>query len=243
MTFFASPRMRRRLAWIAVILGGAGAFALVGILLPNHGGPQTKPGPPSLNTTEPGETSPPLGSAPDAATERARTKAVAAVRPLATRFVTALIRRRDLALAHSLLIPRLRANYSLADWQSGRHLPLSSVPKATFIPGASVAFSGPNLVGLVMSFQSGNPSSSESILLAIRLKETNGGWLIDYLKQGHSSRSVSETNFSPGGFSPGSPSTSFSAWLPLLLGFVALILIVALIDRGLSRRRARTLPG
>lgn len=237
MAFLASPRLRRRLAWTAVILGGGGVLALVGVLLPNHGGPEAKPGPPSLTSTEPGETSPLLGDLPDAATERARAKAVATVRPLATRFVTALIRRRDLALAHSLLIPRLRARYSLADWQAGRHLPLSSVPKATFIPGASVAFSGPKLVGLVMSFQSGDASSSESVLLAIRVKKTNGRWLIDYLKQGHSSTTVSETNFSPSGFSPGSPSTSFSAWLPLLLGFFGLILIVALVDRGLSRRR------
>jgi hypothetical protein len=237
MAFLASPRTRRRAAWIAVILGGAGVLALVGVLLPNHGGPQTKPGPPSLTSTEPGETSPLLGDFPDAATERARTKAVATVRPLATRFVTALIRRRDLAAAHSLLIPQLRSRYSLADWTGGRDLPLSSVPQAAFIPGASVAFSGPTLVGLVMSFQPETPSSSESILLAIRLEKSKGRWLIDYLRQGHSSRSISETNFSPAGFSPGSQSTSFSAWLPLLLGFLGLILIVVLVDRGLSRRR------
>jgi hypothetical protein len=54
------------------------------------------------------------------------------------------------------------------------------------------------------------------------------------------SRSISETNFSPAGFAPGSQSTSLSAWLPLLLGFFGLILIVALIDRGLSRRRLKS---
>jgi hypothetical protein len=236
MAFLASPRLRRRLAWLTVILGGAGVVALISLLLPNHGGPQTKPGPPSLTSTEPGETSPLLGDLPDAATERARTKAVATVRPLATRFVSAMIRRRDLAAAHSLLIPQLRSRYSLADWKAGRDLPLSSVPQSTLIPAASVAFSGTTLVGLVMSFPEG-ASSSESIHLAIRLEQANGRWLIDYLRQGHSSRSISETNFSPSGFSPGSQSTSFSAWLPLLLGFLGLILIVAVVDRGLSRRR------
>jgi hypothetical protein len=74
-------------------------------------------------------------------------------------------------------------------------------------------------------------------LFAIRLKKAHGRWLIDYLRQGHSSRSVYETNFSPSGFAPGSQSTSFTAWLPLLLGLVGLIALVVLIERGLSRRR------
>jgi hypothetical protein len=69
------------------------------------------------------------------------------------------------------------------------------------------------------------------------VKKANGRWLIDYLRQGHSSRSVDETNFSPSGFSPGSQSTSFTAWLPLLLGLLALIVLVVLAERGLSRRR------
>ena len=78
-------------------------------------------------------------------------------------------------------------------------------------------------------------------MLAVRVKKANGRWLIDYLRQGHSSRSVDETNFSPSGFSPGSQSTSFTAWLPLLLGFAALIGLVVLVERGLTRRRKRRL--
>jgi hypothetical protein len=208
-----------------VILGGAGALVLVAVLLPNHGGPRVKPGVPSLTATGPAETSPDLGF-PDAATERARTKAVATVRPLAAQFLTALIRRRDLAFARSLLVPPLRS----------RGLPLSSLPRSTFIPGATVAFSGPKLVGLVYQF-SGDTNGSETVLLAVRVKQANGRWLIDYLRQGHSSRSVYETNFSPSGFAPGSQSTSFAAWLPLLPGLVGLIVLVVLIKRGLSRRR------
>jgi hypothetical protein len=215
--------------WILALLGAAGVLALVGILLPNHGGPQAaKPGAPSLTATGPGQTSPLLDAYPDAATERARTKAVATVRPLVARFLTAVIRRRDLALARSLLIPRLRS----------RELPLSSAPQSTFIPGGTVAFSGPKLVGLVYQF-SGDTSGSNPILLAVRVKNANGRWLIDYLRQGHASRSIYETNFSPPGFSPGSQSTSFTAWLPLLLGLVALIALVVLVERGLSRRRKR----
>jgi hypothetical protein len=206
-----------------VILGSAGVVVLVAVLLPNHGGPRVKPGVPSLTSTGPAETAPDLGF-PDAATERARTKAVATVRPLAAQFLTALIRRRDLARARSLLVPQLRAH----------DLPLSSLPRSTLIPGATVAFSGPKLVGLVYSFA---PANADSILLALRVKKTNGRWLIDYLRQGHISRSVSETNFSPSGFAPGSQSTSFAAWLPLLLGLLGLIVLVVLIERGLSRRR------
>ena len=153
--------------------------------------------------------------------------------------MTAVIRRRDLAAAHSLLIPELRSRYSLSDWQAGRDLPLSAVPKTSFIPGATVAFSGPKLVGLVMSFTTQAADSSGSILLAIRLKKASGRWLIDYLRQGHGSRSVSETNFSPSGFSPGSQSTSLSAWWPLFIGLLGLIALVALVEFGLSGRRRR----
>jgi hypothetical protein len=209
-----------------VILGGAGVIALIGVLVPNHGGPQAKPGAPSLTAAEPGETSPLLDVYPDAATERARTKAVATVRPLAAEFLTALVRRRDLALARSLLVPPLRSH----------GLPLSSLPRSTLIPGATVAFSGPKLVGLVYAFASAN---ADSVLLAVRVKKTNGRWLIDYLRQGHSSRSISETNFSPPQFSPGSQSTSLTAWLPLLLGLVVLIALVVMVERALSRRRRR----
>jgi hypothetical protein len=150
-----------------------------------------------------------------------------------------MIRRRDLATAHSLLIPELRSSYSLSDWQAGRDLPLASVPKTSFIPGATVAFSGPKLVGLVMSFNTPAPKSSGSILLAIRLRKASGRWLIDYLRQGQVSRSISETNFSPSGFSPGSQSTSLSAWWPLLLGLFGLIVLVTLVEFGLSGRRRR----
>lgn len=229
MTFLGSPRARRRLMWILAILGGAGALTLVGILVPNHGGPRAKPGAPSLTATEPGETSPLLDAYPDAATERARAKAVATVRPLVARFLTAVV-QRDPAVARSLLIPQLRSH----------DLPLSSLSKSTLIPGATVAFSGPKLVGLVYQF-SADTSGTNTILLAIRVQKANGRWLIDYVRQGHGSRSVYETNFSPSGFSPGSQSTSFTAWLPLLLGFFALILLVVLVDRGLARRRKRRL--
>jgi hypothetical protein len=225
VSFLTSPRMRRRLAWLAVILGSAGAVVLVAVLLPKHGGPRVKPGVPSLTSTGPAATSPDLGF-PDPATERARTQAVAAVRPLAARFLTALIRQRDPALARSFLVPALRS----------RSLPLTSLPRSTLIPGASVAFSGPTIVGLVYGFADANV---ESILLAVRVKNANGRWLIDYLRQGHSSRSISETNFSPPGFSPGSQSTSLTAWLPLLLGLVVLILLVVLVERALSRSRRR----
>jgi hypothetical protein len=82
-------------------------------------------------------------------------------------------------------------------------------------------------------------SSFPGDLACDQASEGEGRWLIDYLRQGHVSRSISETNFSPPGFSPGSQSTSLSAWLPLLLGFLGLIVLVALVDRGLSRRRRR----
>ena len=235
MALLASPKVRRRLSWIALILGGAGVLALVAVLLPNHGGPEAKPGVPSLTFTEPGETSPPVGSGPDAATERARTKAVATVRPLAAVRdrcdPPARSRGRTFAVDPGAGLALLRSPIRRT------RSPLSVGSEDVAPPGRPSPWGRSRRPG--HELQHTAPNSSGSILLAIRLRKASGRWLIDYLRQGHVSRSVSETNFSPSGFSPGSQSTSLSAWWPLLLGLLGLIVLVALVEFGLSGRRRR----
>ena len=230
MRLLASPRRRRRLAWAALAVGLVAALFGVNALLPSHGPSKqvrVAPQAPVLGGTP---TVPSNFADETPAAKRARERAETTVHPLANAFVGDLMRRRHLREAYALLAPSLRSHYSLADWQQGRDLPLSA--NATATPGSSVEFSGATTVGLVASIA---PSSagSESTLLAIRFEKTNGRWLVDYLHGGHSSSRISETNYSPPGFLPGSHQETLWTWLILVGGLLGLILIAALVSRAL----------
>ncbi len=232
----ASPRRRRRLAWLASLVAVAAIVAAVVAEAPNvrGDGKQTAPTPPDVYSSR---TTTTFGPPPDAATERARRRAEAAVRPLAEQFLTALQRRRDLDRASSLLAPALRSRTTLADWRAGRHLPVSVPADATY-SGTTVAFSGRTLVGLVVSFTP-HEAEADSALYALRFRKLDRRWLVDYVAQGHSSRLVDATTFAPAGFLPGTEKTSGWSWLVLAFGLAALIAAVAFVDWMFLRRRAR----
>jgi hypothetical protein len=214
---------------VAGVVGVIGLFLLVNALLPSHGatrkGVRVAPqaptfGAPTTTTAIFGDESP--------AEARARKRAEVAVRPLAAAFVGDLLLRRNLVAAHALLAPSLRSRYALVDWAAGRNLPL---PRNTLTtPGTTIAFSGSTTVGLVAMV----PGNSESTLLALRFERTGGRWLIDYLHRGHTSARIDETNYAPPGFLPGSHVETLWTWLILAGGLVGLILVAALISRGLK---------
>lgn len=236
MSFLASPRRRRRLAWVVLAGGVVGLFLLVNALLPSHGPSKqirVAPHAPVLGSGRPTTTSP--FGAEDPAAKRARVRAEAVVRPLANAFVGDLLRRRRLADAYALLAPSLRARYSLADWQRGRALPLAANAYAT--PGSTIAFSGRTTVGLVASIAPGGtaPPGSDSTLFAVRFEKTNGRWRVDYLHRGHSSSRIDAANYAPAGFLPGSHQETLWTWLVLAGGLLAVIGVAGLVDRGLSR--------
>lgn len=235
MGFLASPRRRRRLAWVVLAGGLVGLFLGVNALLPSHGPSKhvsVAPPVPGFGGTT---TAPSILGKANPAEERARARAEAVVHPLADAFVGDLMRRRDLPAAYALLAPSLRSHYALANWQRGRNLPLSANTVAT--PGSTVAFSGSATVGLVASIAPISPGS-DSTLVALRFEKTNGRWLIDYLHRGHSSSRIDETSYSPSGFLPGSRRETLSTWLVVVAGLLGIILVAALVDRGLSRGTA-----
>jgi hypothetical protein len=225
----ASPRRRRRLAWVVAALGVAGLFVLANALLPSHGGPtkgvRVAPHAPTFGSSR--TTSTPAG-AESPAEERARTRAEAAVHPLANAFIGDLLQRRRLPAAYGLLAPSLRSHYSLADWQAGHDLPIPANRLAT--PGSTIAFSGSSSVGLVASI----PGAAESTLVALRFDKTNGRWRIDYLHRGHSSTRIDETNYAPHGFLPGSHVETVWTWLVLVGVLLGLALAAAGISWGLK---------
>ena len=226
----ASPRRARRLAWVPLAVGLVGLFLGVNALLPSHGPSKHVRVAPRAPVFGSGRPVPSIFAHETAAEKRAREKAEATAHPLANAFVGDLMRRRHLPQAYALLAPSLRSHYSLADWQQGRGLPLSAHALAT--PGSSVAFSGRTTVGLVASSA---PSSvgSDSTLFAIRFEKTNGRWLVDYLRGGHTSSRIDAANFSPPGFLPGSHQETLWTWLILAGGLLGLILLAALVSRGL----------
>lgn len=231
MGLLASPRRRRRLAWVVLAGGVVGLFVLVIALLPSHGPSKQIRVAPHAPVFGSGRPAPSIFAGETAAAKRARVRAEAVVHPLANAFIGDLLRRRNLRDAYALLAPSLRSHYSLTDWQQGSGLPLQANENAT--PGSSIAFSGGTTVGLVASLPSRNASATEAVLFAFRFEKTNGRWLIDYLHQGHTSSRVDGSNYAPPGFLPGSHVESL--WLILAGGVLALIGVAALVDRGVGR--------
>lgn len=220
MAYWSSPRRRRRLLWVgALLLVVAGFFGVNG-LLPSHGA-KTRASP--LDTVQRGV---PL-SPSDLAEQRAAERSAHSTQPLATEFVSDLVSREHLDRAFALLTPKLREHYSQLDWTSGRDLPLTGVDATS--AGATVAFAGHTTVGFVSSLQ-------PNVLFAVRFDKLPVlGWRVSYVHEGHGSSYVTESNYSPAGFAPGSQANTLGTWLIVLGGFLALVVVVALADRRLSR--------
>jgi uncharacterized integral membrane protein len=234
-----SPRVRRRLMWFAVV--GAALLVLVGIavLLPSRGTDtraKRPPTPPTFGGEVP-TASVPFDTTPDPEAERRRGDAEAAVHPLADTFVRAVIARRDLADAYALLSPELQSRYSRPDWQSGRDLPFG-VKHHERYSGSSVVFSDASMVGLVASLTPPNAVSGETqpLLLAMRFEKSSGRWSLHYVHEGHGSRYVTASSYSPSGFIPGTRSETRWTWLILVGGLLALVALAVLAERALSPR-------
>jgi hypothetical protein len=166
--------------------------------------------------------------------ERARERAEAAVRPLASAFVNALIDRANLENAHALLTPQFQTG-SVNDWRSGQHLPLAFA-KDSSLGSTTIVYSGGSEVGLIVAVD--KPGVPDGALVALRFVKQSTRWLIDYVHQGHSSTRIDATNYSPAGFLPGSHTESTWTWLILAFGLAGIVAVVALIDWRLSRTPA-----
>lgn len=94
----------------------------------------------------------------------------------------------------------------------------------------TVVFSGRTTVGFVASASKGNSER----LYAIRFDKAHGRWRLAYTHQGIASSRVTQENFAPAGFEPGSRHETAWTWLALGLGLIGLVAVVALVDRRLS---------
>ena len=239
MPALSSPRTRRRLFWlggiVAVLAIGAGVIAL----LPSHGGSgartfdRSAPGNPFGTTTGPSAQQ----QAADAVAAQAAAKAV---RPLAESFMADVVHRKNLAQAHALLGAKLRAKSTVADWQAGDHLPVSVDPQKQYSISTVLSFAGASSAGFVSAVDEEPRVSPESTLVAVRFAKQRGRWLVDYISQGHSSRLVDQSSYAPAGFLPGSHAQSTKDWAILILGFLAVVAIVVVLDRLLGGSSSST---
>jgi hypothetical protein len=229
VSILSSPRRRRKLMWLGGAVACAGVIALGIVLLPTHGSSRS------------GVQSPPKGfslTTPSPTTSSSGTGApVAAIQRLDDEFVNDLVQRKNLSRAHSLLAANLRSRYLLADWRAGHDLPISVNGGRDYRAASIVSFYGPKHVGLVSSLSPRfGAQPQEQPLAAVRFAKTDGRWLVEYVQQGHGTRLIDQTNYAPPGFLPGSHRQTFWDWAILGLIGVALIAVVAFLDRLLSRK-------
>jgi hypothetical protein len=177
MSALSSPRTRRRLVWLAAVVAVVAIGAGVIELLPRHGGSSARtfdrsaPGNPFGTTTGPG--------AQQQASEAAAARAAAqAVRPLAESFMAGVVLRKNLAQAHALLDPKLRAKYALSDWRAGHDLPVSVDPQKQYSISTVLSFAGAKSAGFVSAVDQEPRVSSETTLVAVRFAKQRGHWLV-----------------------------------------------------------------
>ncbi len=106
---FASPRRRRRAAWLGSFLLAAGVLAFVGVRFSNTGQDVSAP-----FTSEPVQRTPPSPRTdPFTATERKQVRAVA------VKFVSTAVFRKHVSDSWEITAPSLRQGFSRAAWASG----------------------------------------------------------------------------------------------------------------------------
>ena len=227
-SILASPRRRRRLIRLGIMAGVVVVLALVVVILPHQNGEPGPVGGFSGGTPQLAE-----DAVPDPATERARSAAEAKMRPRAALFLTDIVSRTQLSRAYDELAPTLRKKYDRQAWLEGDGLPFGRQAGGYHF-GSTVAYSGPNVVGFVLSYQPAD-DTARSHLYAIRYSHRNGQWGVDYAKEGESSTYISDQEYAPKGFLPGSATTSIWWWLTIPLGFIVVIGLIAVVDHRLGR--------
>ena len=167
MAMLSSPRTRRRLLRVAVVLAAAGAVALGVFALPSHGTKRKE-----VFDKRPVTFYKQQKQVRLTAGERRAIDAVVA------EFVSAGVERREPLRAYALATPALRRSASRTEWQRGA-LPVLPY-KASGPPGWTLdyAYPGDAVVDVVL-----HPAKSEpthrAIIFTSELKRVRGRWLVD----------------------------------------------------------------
>jgi hypothetical protein len=233
----SSPRQRRRLRWVAVLLA-AGAAAVVAVIFMPDQSSHTLPSTPT--GTEQAAVVPP----PPKTVKIGKIDRVAA-RETAAKFVATAVLRRHLEQSWDLAAPELRAGFTRKAWMTG------SIPVVPF-PADQLEsvryhtdYTIKGRIGYQVAMLPHEGSSVQAVLFSMELERrgppANHQWMVDYW-----------TPISPGTLSPAqrakqaqelanaAPQPVGSGWLLLpIAGIFALIvtLPVFLLVRGMLRNR------
>lgn len=168
MRILKSPRWRRRLIRVAVVLVFI-PLVYIGIRLSSPGKPENANGPEVPNYVQPKRS-------PFTAAEKS------AVRPVLAQFIRYAVAREDPARAWDVAGPDLRAGFTQREWGTG-NIPVVNYPAAHRGLGSwsYVKYSYTNTVGLEV-FVFPKPGSGYSAMTADAevVKDRDGRWQVNY---------------------------------------------------------------
>ncbi|TML13307.1 MAG: hypothetical protein E6G31_07565 [Actinobacteria bacterium] len=249
MRILKSPRRRRRLIKIAVVLAFI-PLVYIGVRLSTSGNPENASGPEVPNYVQPKRS-------PFTADEQR------AVHPVLAQFIKDAVAREDPAKAWDLSGPDLKQGLTRKEWDKGQ-MPVVNYPAAHRGLGSwsYVKYSYANTVGLEV-FVFPKPGSGYSAMTAAAevIKDRDGRWLVNYWmpERFHgppalSAKQLKAATKTARAFKKKSPSTHKTAapppaalnqprasriWLLLPVGILSLIILapLALLIIGLLRTR------
>ena len=234
----ASPRRRRRLAWLIVALALAVAITILGVFYPNTS-PTRHPAP---FTKEPVQE---VGALPKTvaftAGERKEVSAVAGD------FIATAVFRRRLAHSYDLVCPDFRQGLSRSDWRTG-NIPVVPYPRdAVALMKWKLDYSYKDRVGLQVYLQPKPTSKVGGLAFNVELHRVgppqHRRWLVDYWtpagQQGPAPSSAAARN--PFGIAPKTKAGLGAMWLVLPIGLVLGLMVSVPIVLGIRgwRRRVR----
>jgi hypothetical protein len=251
LQLLASPRRRRRLARIAIVLVVAGAAAFGVTLLTLNESPQTK------EVFEPGKpvvTENPRPVRLGKADRRAIGRTLVA-------FVRTGVAQQDLTAAYDLVTPSFRGGTTPTQWRRGGS-PIYVYPAATQRISGNwrVDYSYRGQVGVAMMLSSTRPRKVGQIIFHGELRKRGGSWLVDSFAPMATFSPIGvgrQHETGPADYAGGSRTDVYSQeaalsnlWIVVPLSVLALVLLVPLgfvlvsrlRDRRVARAHEATMP-
>ena len=170
MGLLSSPRRRRRLRWVVLVLGIAAPLVFLGVHFSQPGNPENATGP---NIKVPGYTQP--KHAPFTAERRREVAGVL------RQFILTAVNRRDVGRSWDLAAPSMREGFTHKQWNSG-DLPVVPYPARDKGLGQGyVQYSYTDSVGMeVYLFPQAGSGYREMTADVELVKGKDGKWLVDY---------------------------------------------------------------
>jgi hypothetical protein len=236
--FLASPRARRRLAWLAAFAAVALGIVAVVLSFPNTDGRL-----PDRFTNEPVQRVVVEKQVPVTPARRAEINA------LFDAFVPAAVERADPASAFDLVTPEFRGDGTRADWAKGNLPVFPYEPRGASFHGWTVDTSYRTTMSVQLDLQPRDPKEG-AVDYSVDLRRVHGRWLIDsfYPQKSYapSARPQTKTTASPEAphriFEPDRSAHANLMWI-VILGFLGLVLAVPIClvaASWLSTRRSRS---